>query len=581
MEGVMMRGKSAIATAVRDPEGKIVVESQRIEPLEKKKKILKLPIIRGVASFVSSMVLGIKTLNRSSEVFTGMENQEPSKLEKWLAKKLNVDIMSVLVGISLILGVGLAIALFVVIPHLVTEWIIRFLNSPSPIVINLIAGLIRIIIFISYILLVGQIKDIKRLFRYHGAEHKVINCYEKQMELNIENIQKMSTVHDRCGTTFLFIIMVFSILFFSFDIFSNNWWQRVLIRIAFIPLVAGISYEILKLFAKYDNKFVKIMKYPGLLLQKLTTKEPDDQMVEVALTAFNTVMELEKDPEKKTQSFVTYTTVEKAVKELENYLGDKNEAEIIYMHILDVKTRSKLYDQKRVSSNDRKKAKEYADRRKKGAPLQYILANTCFYGYDFYVDQRVLIPRFDTEHLVNKAIQEAQKIINPKILDLMTGSGAIAIAVRKNIECKMTATDISLDALEVAKQNAEKNGCGDIEFISGSLFEKVQGKFDMILCNPPYIPTGDLKELDSEVKDYEPLIALDGGADGLDFYREMADKAHLYLEHGGILIMEAGINQAEIISKMFEQKYDIELIHDYNNPPVARVILARLKEDYV
>ncbi|MFA6766640.1 MAG: DUF1385 domain-containing protein, partial [Clostridia bacterium] len=250
LEGVMMRGKSAIATAVRDPEGKIVVESQRIEPLEKKKKILKLPIIRGVASFVSSMVLGIKTLNRSSEVFTGMENQEPSKLEKWLAKKLNVDIMSVLVGISLILGVGLAIALFVVIPHLVTEWIIRFLNSPSPIVINLIAGLIRIIIFISYILLVGQIKDIKRLFRYHGAEHKVINCYEKQMELNIENIQKMSTVHDRCGTTFLFIIMVFSILFFSFDIFSNNWWQRVLIRIAFIPLVAGISYEILKLFAK-------------------------------------------------------------------------------------------------------------------------------------------------------------------------------------------------------------------------------------------------------------------------------------------------------------------------------------------
>ena len=494
-------------------------------------------------------------------------------------QKLNVDIMSVLVGISLILGVGLAIALFVVIPHLVTEWIIRFLNSPSPIVINLIAGLIRIIIFISYILLVGQIKDIKRLLGITAPNTRLLTVMRSKWDSTSEHT-KMSTVHDRCGTTFLFIIMVFSILFFSFDIFSNNWWQRVLIRIAFIPLVAGISYEILKLFAKYDNKFVKIMKYPGLLLQKLTTKEPDDQMVEVALTAFNTVMELEKDPEKKTQSFVTYTTVEKAVKELENYLGDKNEAEIIYMHILDVKTRSKLYDQKRVSSNDRKKAKEYADRRKKGAPLQYILANTCFYGYDFYVDQRVLIPRFDTEHLVNKAIQEAQKIINPKILDLMTGSGAIAIAVRKNIECKMTATDISLDALEVAKQNAEKNGCGDIEFISGSLFEKVQGKFDMILCNPPYIPTGDLKELDSEVKDYEPLIALDGGADGWTLSGDGGQGA-LIFGAWRYLIMEAGINQAEIISKMFEQKYDIELIHDYNNPPVARVILARLKEDYV
>ncbi|MFW5780170.1 MAG: peptide chain release factor N(5)-glutamine methyltransferase [Bacillota bacterium] len=581
LEGVMMRGKGSMATAVRNPQGEVVVESSRFEPLEKKSKIFKVPVIRGVAAFVSSMALGIKTLNRSSEVFSGLEEEEPSKFEKWLAKKFNVDIMSVLIGISLIIGIALAIGLFVVIPHLITEGIIRLFNfQPNTITLNLIAGLVRIIIFLGYIILVGKIKDIKRLFRYHGAEHKVINCYEHQQELKVENIQKMTTVNDRCGTTFLFIIMVFSILFFSLDVFSNNWWQRILIRIAFIPVVAGISYEILKMFAKYDNKFVRIMKYPGLLLQKLTTKEPEDKMVEVALTAFNTVMALEKDPEKKTESFVTYTTVEKAVRELGDFIGDKTEAELIYMSLLESKTRTDLYNnKKRVSSIDRQKAKDIAKQRKKGMPLQYILGHTCFYGYDFNVDQRVLIPRFDSEHLVKTAIDQAKKFENPKILDLMTGSGAIAIATKLNVECEMTAADISKGAIEVAKQNALKHNLEDIEFIVGSLFSKLKDrKFDIILCNPPYIPTEDIKELDSEVRDYEPIIALDGGADGLDFYRDLCDKAYQYLNNKGILIMEAGIHQGEQIKEMFEKKYNIDFVYDLNNPPVARVVLAKRKD---
>ena len=486
-----------------------------------------------------------------------------------------------LITISVLIGIGLAIVLFVVIPHLITEGIIRLFNfQPNSIVLNLIAGVIRIIIFLSYILLVGKIKDIKRLFRYHGAEHKVINCYEKQQELKVENIQKMTTINDRCGTTFLFIIMVFSILFFSLDVFSNNWWQRILIRIAFIPVVAGLSYEILKMFAKYDNKLVRIMKYPGLLLQKLTTKEPDDKMVEVALTAFNTVIELEKDPKKKTESFVTYTTVEKAVRELSDFLGNKTEAELIYMSLTETQTRTDLFNsKKRVSSVDRQKAKDIAKKRKKGAPLQYILGNACFYGYDFYVDQRALIPRFDTEDLVKRAIDEAKNMEKPKILDLMTGSGAIAIATRKNVECEMTATDISEGAIEVAKQNAMKHGVEDIEFVVGSLFSKIKdSRFGIILCNPPYIPTADIKQLDDEVKDYEPVTALDGGVDGLDFYRALADKSHKYLQSGGILIMEAGINQADQIKEMFENRYNIDFVYDLNTPPVARVIVAKLKD---
>ncbi|MDD4316567.1 MAG: DUF1385 domain-containing protein, partial [Clostridia bacterium] len=221
LEGVMMRGKSSMATAVRNPKGEIVVESSRFAPVAKKSVFYRIPVIRGVLNFVTSMSMGVKTLNRSSEVFSGIDSEEPSKFEKWLAKKFNVDIMSVLIFISLLLGLGLAVGLFIVLPHLATEGIIRLFDlAPHPIIINLLAGAIRITIFVLYILLIGRMRDIKRLFRYHGAEHKVINCYEYRLELTVENVQKMTTVHDRCGTTFLFIIMVFSILFFSFDVFS-------------------------------------------------------------------------------------------------------------------------------------------------------------------------------------------------------------------------------------------------------------------------------------------------------------------------------------------------------------------------
>lgn len=578
LEGVMMRGKSSIATAVRNPEGKIVVESSRFVPLTEKSKIYKIPIVRGVVSFVSSMVLGVKTLNRSSEVYGGMDAEEPSKMEKWLAKKFNVDIMSVLIFISLIIGLGLAVGLFVILPHLATEGIIRLFNlKANSIVVNLIAGAVRIFIFVIYILLIGKMKDIKRLFMYHGAEHKVISCYENRLEMTVENAQKMTTVHDRCGTTFMFIIMTVSIIFFSFDVFSQNVWQRILIRIAFIPLVAGISYELLKLFAKYDNIVTRILKYPGLLLQKLTTNEPEDAMVEVSLKAFMTVMELEENPEKETESFVTFSTVEKAVKELTETIKDTNEAELILMHILGCTTKSQLYDGRRVSSIDKQKSQKIAKQRMEKRPLQYLLGTAPFYGYDFVVDQRVLIPRFDTENLVKAAIEIGNKLKNPKIVDLMTGSGAIAVAIKKNVECTMTATDISIEALEVAQQNAKQNE-SEIEFLNGSLFVPIKDrKFDIIVSNPPYIPSRSISSLDSEVKDYEPMLALDGGIDGLDFYKDIAENAHNYLEDNGYLVLEVGINQADVVKKMLEQKYDSNIIYDLNNPPIARVVVAQLR----
>lgn len=589
LEGVMMRGTSSMATAVRDSKNNIVIESSRFLSNKEKPAIYRMPIARGIISFFNSMVMGIKIINRSSEVFGDLSEEAPSRFEKWLAKTFKVDIMSVVIAIGALLGILFSVALFVFIPQLITTGIFRLAKLSMQgfgmsVVYNLIAGVIRMSIFIGYIVLVSKVKDIKRLFSYHGAEHKTISCYENGMELNVENVQKMTTIHDRCGTTFMFIVMTFSILFFALfpvELLSNagtvvNFFVRVLSRIIMIPLVAGISYEILKLLSKFDNKFVRIIKKPGLLLQKLTTKEPDDGMVEVAIAAFNEVLLLEGDKGYPTKTFVTYKTIEKTVKDIETLEISKNEAELILCNVLKANTKTELYDGRRINSTDYDRAIVFAKRRAKGAPLQYILGETCFYGYDFIVNTNVLIPRFDTEVIVEKTIKIGQTMQNPRILDLCTGSGAIAIALKKNIESDIVATDISPDAITVAKQNAERLEV-EIDFRLGNLFKAVKGeKFDIIVSNPPYIQSMAIKDLDKEVADFEPIIALDGGADGLDYYRDITANANKYLNDGGYLVLEVGINQAEIVADMLSG-YEIEFVEDYNTTPIKRGVVAKYK----
>lgn len=580
LEGVMMRGSCSMATAVRDPEGKIVVESKRLKPIKEKNVLFRVPVIRGVLNFVSSMIEGVRIINRSSEVFADNGSAEPSKFEKWLAKKLNVDVMNVLIAFSVFLGLLLAVGLFVFVPQLITDaigklFIDKIGDIPYRICLNLIAGGVRITIFILYIVLISLMKDIKRLFMYHGAEHKTISCYEHGLDLTVENAQKMSTIHDRCGTTFIVIVMVLAIFVSCFDVFSQNVWQRILIRLAFLPIVAGISYEVLKFFAKFDNKFVRILKAPGLALQKLTTRQPDDSMVEVAIKAFTTVQAMDADASVPTTEFVTYTTVEKLVKELEYVAPTKEEGELVIMHVLGAKTRTELYDGRRVDSTQKKRILELAKQRTKGAPLQYVLGTACFYGYDFKVDQRVLIPRFDTEILAKTAIDLVKE--GTTVCDLMTGSGAIGITIQKETGAKVTATDISRDALEVAKINAEANGA-EVEFLFGDAFGAIKNRrFDIICCNPPYIPTADVAKLDGEVKDFEPISALDGGVDGYKYYREISGAAGDYINDFGYLILEVGIGQAEAVAEMLGADYDVTFAEDLNNPPIKRVVIARKK----
>ena len=613
LEGVMMRGPSSTATAVRSSDGEILLESSRFEYSDSRKKINKVPIVRGIVNFFDSLVSGMKTIMRASEVYGDMEQEAPSKFEKWLAKTFKVDIMNVVLFVGGFLGILFSVALFVILPQVVALGIYAlsglievnfdagvwnaFKTSTAGLgfgwnmLYEVIRGVVRILIFVGYIALVSMMKDIKRLFMYHGAEHKTISCYENGLDLTVENARKMTTKHDRCGTTFMFIVMIVSMLFFTVVPVSMisvgngaiTFLVQLVIRVALIPVVAGVSYEFLKLFAKYDNVFTRICKAPGLWLQKLTTKEPDDSMIEVAIAAFNEVQKLEADAEYPTKTFVTYTTVEKAVSILTGILGNdkKTEAELIVMHVIGVDNRTKLYDGRRITADNMNSCKKYANNRLTGAPLQYVLGTACFYGYDFKADTRALIPRFDTEILVEKAIKTVSEKSNPKVLDLCTGSGCIAITVKKNTECSMYASDVSNEALTLAKENAQKLGA-EVEFRLGSLFKPFKGeKFDVIISNPPYIPTGDIGHLDKEVRDYEPHLALNGGADGLDFYRDICFMAERYLNKDGYLLLEVGIGQADKVAEMLKDGFEVEIINDYNNPPIPRVVSARLVKNEI
>ena len=427
-------------------------------------------------------------------------------------------------------------------------------------------------------------KEIKRLFAYHGAEHKTIACDEAGEELTPENVKKHTRIHDRCGTNFMFIVMMVSILFFAIFfslVEAISGWKpekqiyEILIRLAALPLIAGLSYEALKLFAKFDNIFARIFKAPGRAMQYITTKEPDESMIEVAIVAFKTVLELESDSEKETTTFRTSVTVKKVLEDMKAINAEREyENEEILMCLCGYENRLALNRAKVIYKDIADKALEICKKRvESNTPLQYLLGKANFYGNEFKVDSNVLIPRFDTEILVERALKEIGEK-EARVLDMCTGSGAIAITVALNSKATVVASDISPLALNVARRNA-LDKCVSVEFIESDLFEKIEGKFDYILINPPYIPTSDIETLDEEVKDYEPILALDGGVDGMDVYRKIASEYQNYLNENGVLMLEIGINQTEQIKELFGT---VEFIKDYNNPPIERVAIIRKGE---
>lgn len=288
IEGVMMKNMDRYAVSVRKPDGKIETKVEECVSFAEKHPLFKLPILRGMVNFLESMVIGMQMLNYSASFYEDEEEQTEGKTEQFLEKLLGEKAEKVIMGIVLVFSLAISIGLFMILPYIASEAAGKLIHNEYGIL--LMEGVIRIAIFLGYIVLISQMEDIKRVFMYHGAEHKTINCLEAGVELTPENVDNYSRLHKRCGTSFIFIVMIISMVFFFF-IRVDTIWLRIVLRLLFLPLVAGVSYEFIRLAGSSDHPLVQIFSKPGLALQKLTTKEPDHSMIEVAIASVEGVFD--------------------------------------------------------------------------------------------------------------------------------------------------------------------------------------------------------------------------------------------------------------------------------------------------
>ncbi|MBQ7647303.1 MAG: DUF1385 domain-containing protein [Clostridia bacterium] len=300
IEGVMMKSREHYAIAVRQLDGNIAVEKFPFKSIREKYKVFKLPILRGISGFIETLKLSFSTLTKSTEMLGLEEEGEPSKFENWLDKKFGKSIFSFISAVATVFGIVLSLLLFMYLPALASKGINAIIeavsdNKLSHLGFTAIEGVIKIIIFITYIGLTALIPDIKRVYQYHGAEHKSIFCYESGEELTVENVKKQIRFHPRCGTSFIFVILILSIVVMTLvsefvipDAWTEVLWSRVLVKLCLLPLVIGLGYEYIMYAGKHDNRITKIFSAPGLWMQRITTREPDDSMMEVAIVSLKT-----------------------------------------------------------------------------------------------------------------------------------------------------------------------------------------------------------------------------------------------------------------------------------------------------
>ena len=563
IEGVMMRGSKSLATAVRTPKGNIEIDFKDNRPLTKKYPILNIPFLRGFFVLVESMKVGMESLNYSAS-FLDDGSEEPTKFEKWLENKLGQKANDVIIGITMFTSFIFAIGLFVALPTGIAS--IFKGTGISNIVLHLIEACIRIIILLLYMFLISKLDDIYRVFQYHGAEHKTIFCYETMEELTVENVRKQSRLHPRCGTNFLFLVMLVSIIVFSF----TGWGsivERLLFRIILVPVVTGISYEIIKWLGKNDSLLARIIAYPGLKLQLLTTKEPNDAQIEVAIASLKAAEGI-KDPDKKIEELINTGTsvlkesgIDTARLDAELLLGSVIEKNRVYLI---------THKEEDVNAENEKKYFDLIEKRRNKMPVKYILNKCEFMGIDFHVEEGVLIPRDDTEILVEEVLKNISENEEKQLCDLCCGSGAIGISLahfRQNIEVDLIdyyPIPEKVSLINIKKNNLENR----VSFIKSDLLEKPienNKMYDIIVSNPPYIEENEIDTLMEDVKNYEPHTALNGGADGLEFYRKIIVQSQEVLKNDGILAFEIGYNQGEAVkSLMNEYNFkNVKVIKDF------------------
>ena len=574
IEGVMMRGSKSLATAVRTPKGNIEIDYKDNRSVTKKHPILNIPFIRGFFVLIESMKVGMESLNYSAS-FLDDEEEEPTKFELWLEKKLGKKANDVIIGFTMIVSFIFSIGLFVALPTGVAS---VFKNmGASHVVLNLIEAFIRIGILILYMYVISKMKDIYRLFQYHGAEHKTIFCYEAMEELTVENVRKQPRLHPRCGTNFMFLIMFVSIIIFS----CTGWGgivERLVLRIVLIPVVTGISYELIKWLGKNDGKLARIIAYPGLKLQLLTTKEPDDSQIEVAIASLKAAEGIE-DLDKTIEELINTGTktlkdsgIDTARLDSELLLGNVIDKERLYLI---------THKEETVSKEQCAKFFDMIEKRRKKMPVKYILNKCEFMGIDLHVEEGVLIPRDDTELLVDEVLKNIKEDSEMQVCDLCCGSGAIGISLaylRKNI--KVDVLDYYPIPEKVTLINIKKHNLQDrVSFIKSDLLQVPIGnskKYDIIVSNPPYIEEEEIGKLMDDVQKYEPHTALSGGTDGLDFYRKIVSQSIDVLKENGILAFEIGYNQGEAVKSLMEENNfkDVNVIKDFAS--LDRIVIGHL-----
>ena len=574
IEGVMMRGSKSLATAVRTPKGNIEIDYKDNKPITKKHPILNIPFLRGFFVLIDSMKIGMESLNYSA-TFLDDEDEEPTKFELWLEKKLGKKANDVIIGFTMIVSFIFSIGLFVALPTGIAS---VFKNmGASHVVLNLIEAFIRIGILILYMYVISKMKDIYRLFQYHGAEHKTIFCYEAMEELTVENVRKQPRLHPRCGTNFMFLIMFVSIIIFS----CTGWGgmlERLVLRIILIPIVTGISYELIKWLGKNDGKLSKIIAYPGLKLQLLTTKEPDDSQIEVAIASLKAAEGIE-DLDKTIEELINTGTktlkdngVDTARLDSELLLGNIIGKERLYLI---------THKEETVTKEQCDEFFDMIEKRRKKMPVKYILNKCEFMGIDLHVEEGVLIPRDDTELLVEEVLKNISEDEEKNVCDLCCGSGAIGISLahlRKNI--KVDVIDYYPIPEKVTLINIKKHNLQDrVSFIKSDLLDvsiKNSKKYDIIVSNPPYIEEEEIEKLMDDVQKYEPHSALSGGTDGLDFYRKIIEQSHEVLNENGILAFEIGYNQGEAVKSLMEENNfkDVNVIKDFAS--LDRIVIGHL-----
>lgn len=636
MEGIMMQGPDRKALAMRIPgEERIYLKTQK-KPVPG--KWTKIPLVRGCVSFFKSLVEGMSVLMDSADVlekYAPEMAEEPGKFEKWLNKKFGEKkAWNIMMVFALVFAIVITLVVFIIFPTVAVNWLKKWIENE--IALNIIEGVFRILLFVLYVLAIRRMKEIHTLFQYHGAEHKTIHCFENDKELTPENAQEFYTLHPRCGTSFLMFVLVISLLLFSL----MGWptlWLRIGSRILLLPIIAGISYELLKWAGRSDNIIVKILSWPGLMLQKLTTAEPTIEQLEVAIISLKAVLvdsneedrecwvtPAKEDSGKNVPDVSDHTiiidetghnvvtgesvdlfdvqgpakarrfdsdpgSVGHTLKWGEDALGmvpnGKNEAMMIFSYVTgqsrsDVVLRSKeMLTEEQVCEYE-----ALVQQRLTGTPVQYITKVQEFMGLVFRVNPSVLIPRLDTEVLVEQVLGmiEAKELKGLKILDMCTGSGAIGITLAHELEdSEVFLTDIDMDAMSTAISNAHLNNVFKrCHFLVGDMFNAIPDdiKYDVLVCNPPYIESAEIPKLDVEVRDHEPMLALDGGEDGLDFYRIIAMKAGSHIADGGFLALEIGCNQAKAVTSLLEESGDFENVVSVKDlAGLDRVIIAERK----